>query len=69
MKISKLIVIGIIFSIAMPALAASSKNPVTRKKSRKPAAVKPVEAPSPAPTAPKISEADPTKSWQAYSFP
>lgn len=67
MKINKLIIAAIIFSVALPAAAASAKNPVNRKKARKPAVVKPAEAPHPAPT--KVSEADPTTSWQAYSFP
>lgn len=69
MKISKLIITGMIFSIALPVAAASSKNPHTRKKARKPAAVKLAEAAPAAPAAPKSGDADPTKSWQAYSFP
>lgn len=66
MKIIKLLVICGALAIALPADAASPKNPVNRKKTRKPAVVKPVAAPvAPVPKA----EADPTSSWQAYSFP
>ncbi|MBS4097627.1 MAG: hypothetical protein KGZ83_12415 [Sulfuricella sp.] len=66
MKIIKLIILGMAFSLALPVHAASSKNPRNQKKVRKPAIVKTVE---PVQAAPKSSEADPTKSWQAYSFP
>lgn len=69
MKISKLIIMGMVLSMALPAAAASSKNPLSRKKARKPAAVKLAEAAPAAPATSKVGDADPTKSWQAYSFP
>ncbi len=69
MKINKLIVAATLLSVAVPVLAAPSKNPHTQKKSRKPAVVKPAETAAPVQVVSKSNEPDPTKSWQAYSYP